>query len=230
MREMNQIQVELQAIYGTDKDIANAAWTSSTTLQGKEKRTDADIARVVKMVIEEKHGVPVESIIFKFWYRWPIKTDRQHMTHRIASHNGMSSRYRTMPEEWHHCPESVNTILEKVYAEDFIETYEKLCQQANMEYRNLLNHLKFCEKSELITNTDYKRVREWAVGLLPLNNLTERVSIFNLRSFANYQKLRNSVHAQEEIRLAAQMMLEEVEETNICPVVINVLKEQEWNI
>lgn len=230
MKEMNQIQVELQAIYGTDRDVANAAWTSSMTLQGKEKRTDVDVERVVKMLIHDRHSVPVESIIFKFWYRWPIKTDRQHMTHRMASHNGMSSRYRTMPEEWHHCPSSVRSILERTEEINFINEYEHSCKRANIQYRELLNHLKECEKLQLITNEEYKRVREWAVGILPLNNLTERVSIFNLRSFANYQKLRNSIHAQEEIRLAAQMMLQEVEEANVCPVVINALKEIQWEI
>ena len=35
--------------------------------------------------------------------------------------------------------------------------------------------------------------------------------MFNMRSFANFQKLRNSEHAQVEIREAAAEMLELVE-------------------
>jgi thymidylate synthase ThyX len=60
--------------------------------------------------------------------------------------------------------------------------------------------------------------------------MTERVSIFNLRSFANYQKLRNSPHAQPEIRIVAELMLEELEEKNVCPVALQALKRNNWNI
>jgi thymidylate synthase ThyX len=60
--------------------------------------------------------------------------------------------------------------------------------------------------------------------------MTERVTIFNLRSFANYQKLRNSPHAQPEIRQVAQLMLEAVKEANICPIAIEALERNGWNI
>jgi thymidylate synthase ThyX len=52
----------------------------------------------------------------------------------------------------------------------------------------------------------------------------------NLRSFANYQKLRNSEHAQPEIKTVAQLMLAEVEDKNMCPVAIHTLKEKHWEL
>ena len=36
--------------------------------------------------------------------------------------------------------------------------------------------------------------------------------MFNMRSFANFQKLRNSEHAQKEIREIAQLMIDLVRE------------------
>jgi hypothetical protein len=44
----------------------------------------------------------------------PIQTDRQHVTHRIATHNGMSGRYRTMPFEWLNTPKDIKDITNKL--------------------------------------------------------------------------------------------------------------------
>ncbi len=229
---MNQIKVELQSWMGSDRDVANAAWTSSATLASKELKTQADVNRVVKMLIKDKHASPIESVVFRFWIKMPISTDRQHMTHRIASHNGMSGRYRTMPNEWQKTPQDVKDILDKLGADGnrYAERYELLCAETNSFYRDLLTHTKDAEKNEGISNKDYKRIREFFRGVLPQNNMTERTTIMNLRSFANYMKLRNSEHAQPEIRYVAQLMLDQVKKSNICPVAIEALEENGWNI
>lgn len=233
-----EIKVELQEYMGSDRSIAESAWTSSTTIKGKEKRSEEDVARVVKTLIEQKHASPIESVVFKFWIKMPIQTDRQHMTHRIASHNGMSGRYRTMPSEWLSIPEDIKVIQTKLndfygedtYDKELIEEYNDLCSRANTWYNNYLKMFKAAEEKNYITNSEYKRLREFYRGVLPQNNMTERVTIINLRSFANYQKLRNSEHAQPEIKQVAKLMLEAVEKANICPVAIKTLKENNWNI
>jgi thymidylate synthase (FAD) len=230
MRNNGQICVELQEVMGSDRAIAESAWTSSTTLQGKEKRTDEDVIRIVKMLIDHKHHSPLEAVVFRFWIKMPIFTDRQHMTHRIASHNGMSGRYRTMPEEWYHVPSDVQEILLSCYEDLLMDDYENLCEQSHNVYRTALNNLKEQEKLGHITNAEYKRVREFYRGILPQSSMTERVTIMNLRSFANYQKLRNSEHAQPEIKTVAQLMLAEVEDKNMCPVAIHTLKEKHWEL
>lgn len=232
-----QIEVELQEVMGTDRQIADSAWTSSTTLEGKAKRTQEDVTRVVKMLIAQRHASPIESVVFRFWITMPIQTDRQHMTHRIASHNGMSGRYRTMPREWLEMGQDVKDILNKItYPHDkmrggqFIEEYEHLCKQANGVYENCMAYAKDAEVEGFITNDEYKRLREFYRGVLPQNNMTERVTVINLRSFANYQKLRNSKHAQFEIRKVAQLMLQCVEQANVCPIALKALKSIGWDI
>ena len=238
---MSQIKVELQEWMGSDKSIAEAAWTSSTTLEGKSKRTDADIERVVKMLIEQKHASPIESVVLRFWIKMPIQSDRQHMTHRVASHNGMSGRYRTMPSEFLEIPGDIMTISQKAayrdsfdkvstYNYDDMSGYEKLCESANIWYNNLVKSYKDAESKGCITNQEYKRAREFFRGVLPQNNMTERVTIMNLRSFANYQKLRNSEHAQPEIREVAELMLKEVKEKKVAPIAISMLELNKWEI
>lgn len=226
------IKIELQETMGNDRRIAEAAWTSSSTLESKELKTDADVKRVVNMLADHGHATPFESVILRFWIKLPIAIDRQHMTHRIASHNGMSGRYRTMPSEWLNVPNDINEIIEKAGLDSKYNTeqYNQLCKDANDWYRNCLFHFKLAETDKAITNKEYKRLREFFRGVLPQHNMTERVTIMNLRSFANYQKLRNHSEAQDEIHQIAQLMLECVEKSNVCPIALEALKKNNWEI
>lgn len=226
----NQIQVELQDTMGSDRAIAEAAWTSSLDYQKKQTRTEDDVDRVVKMLAENKHATPFESVVFRFWIKMPIQTDRQHMTHRIASHNGMSGRYRTMPNEFLLIPEDIEKIMHRVNPKNSMADYISLCEATNNWYDSLLKELKLKEMSKELTNSEYKRCREFFRGVLPQNNMTERITVINLRSFVNYQKLRNSEHAQPEIQLVARLMLEEVKKKNVCPIAIQWLEKNEWDL
>jgi thymidylate synthase (FAD) len=230
---MNQIKVELQEWMGSDRQIAEAAWTSSLTLESKDTRTQEDIARVVQMLIKDKHASPIEAVVFRFWIKMPISTDRQHMTHRIASHNGMSGRYRTMPAEFQVVPDDVKDIINKFPANslcNWVDEYQAICRSSNDWYQNVAAAARPLISTEHITNTEFKRLREFFRGVLPQNNITERTTIMNLRSFANYQKLRNSEHAQPEIKQVAELMLKAVIEANVCPVAIAALQTNGWNI
>lgn len=241
---MNQVQVELQESMGNDISIANAAWTSTYDKTKREDKYDdpEKVANIVRRLILDGHGVPIESVIFRFWIRMPIFTDRQHMTHRVASHNGLSGRYRTMPNDWYQVPEDCIKICKKLNLEflgarnaeevsrgDLILTkYKVNCVEAYEEYNQSIDWLREAEKSGKITNQEFKRVREIIRGMLPTAGMVERTSIMNLRSFANYYRLRSDVHAQPEIQYVAKEMLRLIEEKNICPIAISALKEIGW--
>jgi len=238
MKTEGQIQVELQDSFGDDRVIASAAWTSSLDYQRKQSRTNEDVERVVKMLADLQHSVPFESVVFRFWIKLPISADRQFVTHRIASHSGMSGRYRTMPNEWQEVPKDINDIFKKIprsnnaswYQTDILLHYNDLCQSTNQFYSEALEFLKENEKSGNITNQEYKRCREFLRGVLPQNNMTERVTTMNLRSFANFIKLRLSEHAQPEICTVASLMLEEVKEKGKCPIAIEWLEKNGWRL
>lgn len=241
---MSQIRVELQATYGSDREVAEAAWTSSLDYTKKKKRTDEDVAKVIEFLADHKHSTPFESIIFRFWIKMPIATDRQFMTHRIQSSSGMSGRYRTMPREYYDVPDDVHEIMNKipmsqqdksklpaVYGSyNWLESYYDLCESANHHYEALGVIGKEAERNGLITNTEFKRIREFYRGVLPQHNMTERVSIMNLRAFANFIRLRNSEHAQPEIREVAKLMLQSVKSCDTVIKSIEALEKNNWNI
>jgi thymidylate synthase (FAD) len=230
---MSQILVELQETMGSDLSIANAAWTSTYDKDRREDKYDdnSKVNNIVRRLILDGHGTPVESVILRFWIRMPIFTDRQHMTHRIASHNGLSGRYRTMPEDYYKLPQDVLDICQKADpTSSIIYDYDRVCEVVTNSYKHSIETLKLAEKSGQITNVEFKRAREVIRGQLPTSGMVERTSIMNLRSFANYQKQRNSDHAQPEIKQVAQLMLKCVEDANIAPVAVATLKEKGWVI
>lgn len=242
---LSQIKVQLLDYMGNDRAIAETAWTSSMDQQNKVKRTTEDVERVIRYMAKHKHGTPFECVYFKFWLYIPLFTDRQHMTHRVASHNGLSGRYRTVPSEYYDLPSDVQQIFElaeagvpiEVWQEknyivlpDLLGDYYAAIENARSLYKRSIDFLKVAEKQGAISNDQFKRAREVIRGVVPVATFTERVTTINLRSFANYQKQRNSTHAQPEIRRVAQLMLNQVKEAGICPIALAALQEEGWQI
>jgi flavin-dependent thymidylate synthase len=188
------------------------------------------------MLADLKHSVPFESIVLRFWIKMPIQTDRQFMTHRLQSASGMSGRYRTMPSEYLETNDESDNIINKIQpmghkdSLDIFHGYYETCENANSYYNKSLELAKKAEKDGKIDNVEYKRLREFIRGTLPQNNMTERVTVMNLRSFSNFIKLRNSEHAQPEIREVAKKMLQLVKESDTIPVAINALERNNWVI
>lgn len=228
---MSEIKVELQAFHGTDRDIGEAAWTSSLTKVGKSKRSDEDVARVVKMLADEGHAVPFEHNYIRFWMKLPIAIDRQVVKHRIGtSHSGMSGRYRTMLPEFLSMSEDVKLILEKAHLRSGINDYRYYCQQAHDEYEDICVNLKDSKLAEDITNDEYKRAREFLRGMLPQHSMTETVMSFNLRSLVHFVKLRDKPNAQPEIQYIAKEMIRLLKEAGFCPVAMSHIEQNGWKL
>lgn len=232
--QKSTILVELQETMGNDRSIAEAAWTSSYDKDKKETKDEVSVERLIPHLIKQGHGTPIESVIFRFWIRMPIFTDRQHVTHRIATHNGLSGRYRTVPNDFFGIPKDGVNILEKALGtcmgKNLELEYNDHCKWCNEWYLEKIQQLKEAEKNAFISNAEFKRARELLRGVLPQSNMVERTTIMNLRSFANYQYQRNSVHAQPEIREVSRLMLKAVEESNVAPIAVATLKEIGWRI
>ena len=112
----------------------------------------------------------------------------------------------------------------------YVDIYSRICSIANDSYKKLMESAKEAKAIGSITNDQYKRYREFMRGMLPQHNMTERVSIMNLRSFANFYKLRSKPDAQPEIRIVAEKMLKAIEENKVAPIAIEALKRNNWVI
>ena len=135
-----------------------------------------------------------------------------------------------MPTDWYALPAEVYDICLKADPSNSIAfDYDRSCTTASYAYNNSIYKLKQAEKSGAITNAEFKRAREVLRGQLPTSGMVERTTIMNLRSFANYQKQRNSSYAQPEIRQVAQLMLEEVKKAGVAPVAVKTLESIGWN-
>lgn len=225
----SQIQVELLETMGSDRAIAESAWTSSYDRSKVEIRTDQDVQRVVTMLASSGHGVPFESFVARFWMRIPIFVDRQVVKYRIQSQSGMSARYRTMPEDWYRLPIDVLHILDEVdlsFSRRIYSEYEAVLRLSHSLYREVLDKMKYAN----IPNQEYKRVREVIRGVLPVSQMTETSNILNLRSLCNLWSQRLSHDAQPEIRQVAQMTLDLVKASSKIPVAIAELEKNKWRV
>ena len=76
------------------------------------------------------------------------------------------------------------------------------------EFTNISNELYHECLTQLTPVLGRKRAKESARFFKTYNSQIQADVMFNMRSFANFLKLRNSEHAQVEIREIAQEMLE----------------------
>lgn len=232
-----KIEVELQEHMGSDASIANAAWTSTYDHARREEKYDdpVKVEDIVRRCVRDGHSVPLESVVLRFWMRVPVFVDRQQMTHRMASHNGLSGRYRTLPSDFLAMPFDVLQIMQRaedvVYCATFEQPekqYMELLEAQHQQYTNWLDGLRKARAAEVISIDEYKRAREVLRGVLGTAFMTERTTIMNLVSFANYQRLRNSCHAQPEIRRVAKLMLHAVIANGVAPAAIDELMKAGW--
>lgn len=230
---MSKIQVELQEWMGDDAAIANAAWTSTYDKERREGKYDdpEKVTDLVRRCVRDGHAVPLESVVMRFWLRIPVFVDRQHMTHRIASHNGLSGRYRTLPSDFMDVPDDVQAICTRAnghYTSATKQEFNHACRRAYDLYAGELESLKEARDKKTIDDQEYKRAREFLRAVLPTAFMVERTTVMNLRSFANYQRLRNSPHAQPEICEVAQRMLAKVVDAKVAPVALGALMDNGW--
>ena len=216
---MNKISVELLGSWGTDRDIAEAAWVST----GTDKRNEDDVKRVVNMLADLKHGVPFEAVHLRFYIKCPRYIETQIVKHRISSINGASARYRKVRTGWLDLPTDVEFTL----TPDLVGDYDSVCLQANEFYVSALEHVRNIYGTN---SKEYKRVKEAARGALPQAQLTELHVTMNLRSFANFYRQRSAPDAQLEIQQIAEQMLLLMIGAGVAPIARDALEGNDWII
>lgn len=191
--------VELIGYYGSDQVHAQSAWTSTSRDLTEEKINR--IPKLLNMLASEGHHTPFEKSQLHFLVNVDQATHIHLLKHRIGvSINGESARYKELKEDKTYLPED---WFDVEISDDVITWAERL---QNFTYES--NHLYHKCLEELTPILGRKRAKESARFFKTMNSQITLDISFNWRSFAHFQGLRNSEHAQVEVRDIARNMLD----------------------
>lgn len=202
--------VELLGYYGSDEIIACSAWTSTSRELDEEKKQR--IPKLIDQLWTNGHETPFEKGSLHFLVNCEIASHIHLLKHRMANINAESARYKELKENKFYIPEdwkdtkilSLNNSLEGT---DPRLTWDRLLKI----YTDLGNTYYHACIKDLEPLLGRKRAKESARFFKTYNSQIQADVMFNMRSFANFQKLRNSEHAQLEIQDVAKQMLNLVE-------------------
>jgi flavin-dependent thymidylate synthase len=189
-------KVELLGYYGDDLVHASSAWTSTSRDLNEDKINR--VPKLLEMLASEGHHTPFEKSSLHFLVTVDQATHIHLLKHRIGvSINGESARYKELkedktylPQDWAGIGDENDTWLSKL--QSFTEESNRLYHQALEELTPVLGR---------------KRAKESARFFKLFNSQITIDIMFNWRSFAHFQHLRNSTHSQVEVKELAQMML-----------------------
>jgi len=188
---MHKNKVELLGFYGDDTVHASSAWTSTSRDLTEEKVNR--IPKLLDMLASEGHHTPFEKSSLHFLVTVDQATHIHLLKHRIGvSINGESARYKELKEDKMYLPE------------DWDERWTQILSEHTAK-SNALYHMCLGELTPVLGR---KRAKESARFFKTFNSQITMDVMFNWRSFAHFQELRNSEHAQVEVRKLAQQMLD----------------------
>jgi thymidylate synthase (FAD) len=193
---MHNNKVELLGFYGDDTVHASSAWTSTSRDLTEEKVNR--IPKLLDMLASEGHHTPFEKSSLHFLVTVDQATHIHLLKHRIGvSINGESARYKELKEDKYYLPADWKN--EEVL-DVWVSKLSYFTEASNKAYHDCL--------ADLTPILGRKRAKESARFFKTFNSQITMDVMFNWRSFAHFQGLRNSEHAQVEVRELAQQMLD----------------------
>lgn len=209
-------KIELIGWYGGDEINACSAWTStSRDLTTKKKERIPDL---LKMLAENGHETPFEKSIIHFLVDTEIASHIHILKHRISSLNAESARYKELkedkfyiPKDWQNAKLEEDLDIENWYGH-FSALKGESWSNILEDYTKVGNELYHRALKDLTAAVGRKRAKESARFFKTYNSQIQADLMLNFRSFVNFQRLRNSEHAQLEIREIAAEMLKLVKE------------------
>jgi thymidylate synthase (FAD) len=204
-------KVELLGYYGSDLVHAQSAWTSTSRDITDEKK--ARIGKLLDMLASEGHHTPFEKSSLHFLVTVDQATHIHLIKHRIGvSVNGESARYKELKEDKYYLPEDWNGLGDE--NDTWLSRLKSFTEEGNRLYHQCLE--------DLTPILGRKRAKESARFFKTFNSQITMDVMFNWRSFYHFQKLRNSEHAQVEVRQLAQDMLDLVKNIDGNPFKLTI--------
>ena len=176
---------------GTETSIVNAARVSFGKIRTEMDDRDAAL---VRYLIKNHHTSPLEHVVFTFLVHCPLFIRSQWHRHRTWSYNEISRRYTDVDIEFYTPPELREQAESDRQASRPAEHLDQAACKALIEEhhkRSLDLYHKLLEQGVC---------REQARGVLPQDMMTTFWATVDLNNLLNFFELRDSDHAQWEIR------------------------------
>ncbi len=198
---------------GTDSAIVQAARVS----YGKGTKKVNEDAGLINYLLRHRHTTPFEMCEIKFHIKLPIFIARQWIRHRTANVNEYSGRYSIMDKEFYiPAPEQLASqsrlnhqgrgdVLEGAEAHRVLQLLREDATQAYDHYEEMLN---MDADENILDEKKSGLARELARMNLSLNYYTQWYWKIDLHNLLHFLALRADSHAQYEIRVYAEAMLE----------------------
>lgn len=223
-------RVQLIGHYGSDKQIALAAWTSTSRELTPQK--EERIPKLVEDLFTNRHMTCFERGILHFLVETDIASHIHLIKHRTIGTNGESARYKELKEDKMYFPPDWKEIKCSAEIEDNDGAVFTMNGQRWSDilhtYAQLGNDLYHQSLKDLTPILGRKRAKESARYFKTYNSVITTDVILNMSSFANFYKLRHNDKAQLEIsEIAAEMMeLAENIEGNPFETTLRMIKNQ----
>ncbi|MDR3522445.1 MAG: FAD-dependent thymidylate synthase [Acidocella sp.] len=191
---------------GDDAAVVQAARVS----YGRGTRKTTEDEGLIRYLMRHYHSTPFEMCEIKYHVKLPIFVARQWIRHRTANVNEYSARYSILDKEFYiPAPENLavqsadnrqgrGAVLEGDAAAEVLNILRRDAEQTYANYEDMLDESK------------YGLARELARMNLTLNTYTQWYWKTDLHNLFHFLRLRADAHAQYEIRVYAEAMLETV--------------------
>ena len=200
---------------GDDSSIVQSARVS----YGKGTKKVSTDEGLIKYLMRHWHTTPFEMCEIKYHVKLPIFIARQWIRHRTANVNEYSARYSILDKEFY-LPEKENLsaqstanrqgrgdLITGAQAEEVLQILKDDATRTYSNYEKMLNE-RF--DGTIIDEKKTGLARELARMNLTLNSYTQWYWKTDLLNLLNFLFLRADSHAQYEIRVYAEAMLETV--------------------
>jgi len=198
---------------GDDSSIVQAARVS----YGKGTKKVSTDEGLIRYLLRHWHSTPFEMCEIKYHIKLPIFIARQWIRHRTANVNEYSARYSILDKEFYIpapdklAAQAVNNrqgrggVLEGDQAQEVLDILKEDSQRTYENYEKMLNERY---DGSVIDENKSGLARELARMNLTLNSYTQWYWKTDLLNLMNFLFLRADIHAQYEIRVYADAMIE----------------------
>ncbi|MFP6772512.1 MAG: FAD-dependent thymidylate synthase [Alphaproteobacteria bacterium] len=198
---------------GDDAAVVQAARVS----YGKGTRQVSEDRGLLRYLMRHRHTTPFEMCEIKFHVKLPVFVARQWIRHRTASINEYSARYSILNREFY-IPEPEQLSAQSqdnrqgrgdvLQGEEAARVLDILREDSARNYADYQEMLNEDDEGNVIDPNRQGLARELARMNLPLNIYTEWYWKCNLHNLLHFLSLRADAHAQYEIRVYADAMME----------------------